>query len=456
MASRLKNIDRNTPMLLPPDLRSWVPENHIVHFILDAASSLDLSEFHINHRGTGSRQYPPEMMLALLIYCYSTGRFSSRVIEEASYSDVIVRYICGNEHPDHDTICTFRRTNGKLFQECFVKVLALAAELGQLKKVGSVSVDGTKIKASASKHSAVSYKKAGQMIVQLELEMEQLMKKAEAADTAGEDNGLSIPDEIIRREDRKARLEKARAVIEERFKEKQEEQEKEYEQKLKKRKDKEKKTGRKPPGRPPQTPAGTPGDRDQYNFTDPESRIMKAGNGRHFEQSYNAQAAVDLDGSMLILGTYVTPAANDKQQLGDVLESIPGDIRKVETVCADCGYFNEAEIRKAEAEKDLTTLIPPGKIKHGTSLEELFDPQIPQHPEAEAPMREIMIHRLKSEPGKELYRKRKFTVEPVFGIIKEVLGFRRFSLRGLKNVNTEWSLVALAYNFKRLFRLIAA
>lgn len=165
MATRLKNLDRDTPMLLPPDLRDWMPENHIAHFLIDAVDRLPAEDFRFNVRGTGDEQYPPRMMLALLIYCYATGRFSSRVIEEATWSDVIVRYICGGDlHPDHDTICTFRRTNRELFEKAFVQVLFMAQETAGLKKVGSVSVDGTKIKANASKHSAVSYKHAGEQI----------------------------------------------------------------------------------------------------------------------------------------------------------------------------------------------------------------------------------------------------------------------------------------------------
>ena len=199
MAVRLVNIDRNTPLLLPPDLRDWVPDDHIVHFVLEAVEVLDLQGFRVNERGTGDEQYPPAMLLGLLVYCYATGRFSSREIEQATYSDVAVRYVCGNTHPDHDTICTFRRVNGALFKECFVKVLGLASELGHLRRVGGISVDGTKIQANASKHAAVSYERAGAMIGQLELEVEELMHKPEDADSTPLDDGFSIPAEIARR-----------------------------------------------------------------------------------------------------------------------------------------------------------------------------------------------------------------------------------------------------------------
>ena len=205
MVARFKTIDRDTPMVLPPDLREWVLDDHIAHFILDAVSVLNMSTFKVNHRGTGDEQFPPDMLLALLIYCYSTGRFSSRVIEGATHLDVAVRLISGNTHPDHDTICRFRRVNGLAFRECFVKVLAMASELGHLKKLGNISVDGTKIKADASKHPAVSYKRADEMIEQLELEVGRLEKMAEEADTSNEDSGLNVPEELARR---KSRLEK--------------------------------------------------------------------------------------------------------------------------------------------------------------------------------------------------------------------------------------------------------
>jgi len=281
MAVRLKIVDRETPMMLPPDIREWIPKDHIVLFIIEAVALMGLKGFKVNTRGSGSEQYSPRMMLVLLIYCYATGRFSSRQIEAATYSDVIVRYICGGDlHPDHDTICTFRRNNGKVFSECFVKVLALASELGCLKKVGGISVDGTKIKANASKHSAVSYKKAGKMIQQLELEVEELIKKAEDADSIPLEDGLSIPEEIARRETRKNKLKEARKIIEERFRESEQAK---YEAKLKKRK--EDNITKKPDPEPPGGKA--PEDKSQYNFTDPESRIMKAGNGKHFEQAYH-------------------------------------------------------------------------------------------------------------------------------------------------------------------------
>ena len=312
MSVRLKTIDRDTPMLMPVDMRDWIPEEHMVNFIIDAISTLGLKGFRVNDRGSGSEQYPPWMMVALLIYCYATRRMSSREIEAATYSDVAVRYICGgNHHPDHDMICTFRRANRAVFSECFVKVLALVRELGQLKRIGGIAIDGTKIKANASKHAAVSYKRAGQMIEQLELEVGELMKKAEDADSTPLQDGLSLPEEIARRSARKAKLEAARQAIEAQFEARRKEKMAEYEAKLERREQRRQK-GESIRGPKLKVPPDTPDDKSQINFADPDSRIMKAGNGNHYEQAYNAQAAVDIEGSYLIVGQRITDRPNDK------------------------------------------------------------------------------------------------------------------------------------------------
>jgi len=452
MAARLKNLDRESPMLFPPDLRDWIPENHIVHFLIGAVDQLPVEDFNINHRGTGDEQYPPRMMLCLLIYCYATGRFSSRVIEEATWSDVMVRYICGGDlHPDHDTICTFRRTNRELFEKAFVKVLLMAQEVAGLKKVGTVSVDGTKIKANASKHSAVSYKHAGEQIELLREEVKQLSAKAEKIDQVPLDDGLSVPDEIARREDRLKSLERARTVIESRYKKEREAKQSEYDAKMAKR-EQTRKEGKKPRGKDPQPPAQDPPDKKQYNFTDSESRIMKSGSGKHFEQAYNAQAAVDTD-TYLIVGQLVTDAPNDKQQLNPVLESIPSEVINPENILADTGYYSEEAVLKAEANNGPTVYCAMAKSGHHISVAELEKQPHPEAPAFDAPMKEQMGYRLKTPKGKELYKLRKQTVEPVFGNIKENLGFRRFSMRGKEKVETEWSLICLTHNLKRIFKL---
>lgn len=448
MATRLKNLDRDTPMLLPPDLRDWIPQKHIVHFLIDAVDRLPAENFRFNQRGTGDEQYPPRMMLTLLIYCYATGRFSSRVIEEASWSDVIVRYICGGDlHPD--TICSFRRTNRELFEKAFVQVLLMAQETAGLRKVGTVSVDGTKIKANASKHSAVSYKRAGEQIELLRKEVGQLTDKAEQIDNVPLDDGLSIPDEIVRREDRIKNLEHARRVIEARYEEERVQEQAEYEKK--KAAYDEKKKNRKPRGKEPKPPSETPPDKMQYNFTDPESRIMKAG-GSSFEQAFNAQAAVDTK-TLLIVGGYVTDAPTDKQQLVPAAQSIPAEVALPENILSDTGYYGDEHIRKTEALSGATVYCAQAKSAHRLRVADLEKQPPPEPPRPGAPMKEQMAHRLKTPEGKSLYKLRKQTVEPVFGIIKEVIGFRRFSMRGKEKAETEWRLVCLSYNLKKMFKL---
>jgi len=437
---------------MPPDLRDWVPGNHMVHFILDAVDQLPAEFFLFNHRGTGESQYPPRMMLSLLIYSYATGRFSSRKIEEATHSDVIVRYICGGDlHPDHDTICTFRRKNRTLFEKAFVEVLLCAKETDHLKKVGTVSVDGTKINANASKHSAVSYKRAGEQIELLRKEVKELTDKAENVDQVPLDDGLTIPDEIVRREDRIETLKEARSIIEKRYEKERIEKQAAYEQKEQKR-EKLRKQGKTPKGKDPVPPSQDPPDKMQYNFTDPESRIMKAGSGKHFEQAYNAQAAVETE-TMLVVGQLLTDAPNDKEQLNPVVESIPEEVMEPENVLADTGYYSEAAVQNLEADDGPTVYCAIEKTGHHRTVSDLEKKAAPEKPAADAGTKEQMKYRLKTDEGKALYKQRKQTVEPVFGIIKEVLGFRRFSMRGKEKAESEWCLVCLSYNLKKLFTL---
>jgi transposase len=451
MSVRLVNIDRETPMLFPVDLREWLPGNHLVHFVVDAVSVLDIGSFKINNTGSGDRQYPPEMMLALLIYCYATGTFGSRRIEAATYTDVAVRYICGNEaHPDHSVICAFRTDNRAAFEEAFKQILLMAQEMGQLKKVGGISVDGTKIHANASKHSAVSYQYAVEMIAEAEREVAELVAKAEGADTAPLEEGLKIPVEIARREDRKAKLEVAKKAMEERFEavkqgqmaEREETAGKDGEPKNTAKKQKEK-----------------PLDEYQYNFTDPESRIMKAGNGQHFEQSYNAQAAVDTEGSMLILGAYVTNHGNDKRELPEIVGAVDEETREVSEVSADTGFYSGEAVAEVEREHEEGKQEGPvvycavEKTGHHKSVKDLEKKSNAGRPPANLTAKQKMERRLKTKKGRAVYKKRKETVEPVFGIIKQAMGFRQFLLRGLEKVNTEWKLVTLAYDFKKLYRL---
>jgi transposase len=459
MATRFVPIDRDTPLLLPPNLRDWVPADHLVHFILDAVAALDLRQVKVNPRGTGSEQYPPHLLLGLLLYSYATGTFGSRRIEQSTYDSVPVRLLTADTHPDHDTLCTFRRENKALLTESFVQVLQLAQQLKVL-KVGQLTVaaDGTKVLAHASKHSAVSYQRAGEMIEQLELEVQQLLAKAEQADATPLQDGLTIPAEITRRQERQAALAQARAEIEARAHARYAAQLAEHEAKLAERGAK-KERGEKVGGKPPQAPTPTPAAGDQYNFTDPESRIMKAGNGHHFEQSYNAQAAVEVE-SRLIVGERVSQSPNDKQELVPTLAAIPAAAGPVTVALVDSGFFSEKAVRQIEqtptgTATGTTVYAAVEKTGHHRSVADLEKRNEPEAPAAAASMPEVMRHRLQTTAGKTLYKLRQQTVEPVFGIIKSVLGFRQFRLRGREKVSLEWTLVCLAYNLKRLHRLNA-
>lgn len=453
MATRFVHIDRQTPLLLPPDLRDWLPEDHLAHFILEAVESLNLTSLRVNERGTGDAQYPPRMMLSLLLYCYASGTFSSRGIERATYDHVPARFLSGDTHPDHDTICTFRRENQALIEESFVRVLELAREL-KLLKVGqiTVSVDGTKVLASASKHAAVSYERAGEMIAELELEVKQLLGKAEQADSTPLADGLTIPQEIARRQQRQAAMEKARGVIEQRARERAAVERPDYEKKMKERAAKQEQ-GQRVGGRPPQPPSPTPGSKEQYNFTDAESRIMKAGNGNHFEQAYNAQAAVEVE-SRLIVAPRVSDAPNDKEQLVPTMAAIPKTVvQSVGAALADNGFYSEEAVKAVEANGETVVYAAVGKTGHHRRVEDLEKKSDPPAPGAGASAVEVMRQRVSTREGKAKYKLRQQTVEPIFGIIKEAMGFRRFSVRGLVKVGWEWTLVCLAYNLRRLHRI---
>jgi len=457
MAARFVNIDYDTPLILPPNLRDWVPANHLAHFILDAVEEMDLRQVRVNERGTGSEQYPPRMLLALLLYCYATGVFSSRRIEQATHDSVPVRMICSDTHPDHDTICTFRAQNKALVQETFVRVLELAQALKFL-QVGhiTVAVDGTKVLANASKHAAVSYEHAGKTIAQLELEVQELLAKAEQADSTPLEEGLSIPEEVQRRQERKAKLAAARAEIEARAKARAAAEMADYQAKLAER-ESQKDKGQKPRGPTPKEPDQQPKASDQYNFTDPESRIMKAGSGQHFEQSYNAQAAVEVE-SRLIVGQRVSQAPNDKQELAPTVATIAQPVKSVGRVLTDSGFYSEAAVQQVEQTPDgqpTGTIVYAAleKKDHHRTVSDLEQKPEPTAPEPGASISEVMKYRLNTAEGKAKYKLRQQTVEPVFGIIKSVLGFRQFLLRGVQKVSLEWEWVCLAYNVKRLHLL---
>lgn len=459
MGARFVNVDHDTPLLLPPDLRDWVAPGHLVHFVMDAVEQLDVRVAKVNERGTGDRQYPPSMLLGALIYSYATGVFSSRAIERSTYENVAMRLLCADTHPDHDTLCKFRRENAALLRTSFAQVLELAAGCGVLKVGGiTVAIDGTKVLASASKHSAVSYEHAGRKMQELDLEIGELLRKAEQVDSTPLDDGLSIPEEVERRVQRKAMLAKARAEMEARAYARAQAERPEYEAKVAKR-EAHQAAGKKPRGKKPTAPSEVPEAKDQYNFTDPESRIMKTG-GSGFQQCYNAQAAVEVD-SRLIVGQRVSSAPNDKEQLVPNVAGIEPAAGPVCEVLIDSGFVSEAAITVVETgskgtHSGLRVLAAVKRERHGRTVAQLEKKDDPPEPASDAPFAERIAHRVATKTGRARYKLRQQTVEPVFGIIKEAMGFRRFSMRGEAKVALEWDLVSLAYNVKRLFHIGAA
>ena len=439
-------IDRDTDYLLAPSVQDWLPESHLARYVVEVVEGLDLSELERAYAGRGSDAYHPAILLALLIYGYATGTFSSRKIERATYDSLAFRYIACNRHPDHDTLATFRRRFGAAFQTAFVQVLQIARE-NQLSRFGTVSLDGTKLHANASRHSALSYAHAQKIEAQLKTEVQELLALAEAADQSNVPDGVRLPDEIKRREDRLAAIAKAKATIEARAQERFEREQAEYQAKLAERAAKTAKTGKKPGGKPPTPPQAGPRADDQVNLTDDESRIMKTGGG--FEQCYNAQAVTDT-ASRLILAAKVTPAANDKEQVVPMLEALQANLagsNQAQTLLADTGYFSEKNV-KACVDANMTPLIAVKREEHHPHWRERFTE--PEPMAASARHVDQMTHALKTKAGRAAYALRKQTVEPVFGIIKSVMGFRQFLLRGLANVQAEWTLVCLAWNLKRM------
>jgi transposase len=442
-------------MLLPPDLRDWVPEDDLVHFVIEAVDRLPLESFRVNHRGTGDKQFPPHMMLALLIYSYANGLFSSRRIERATHRDVAIRYLCAGSHPDHDTICKFRRENLEAFRESFVDVLELAREL-KLLKLGNVSLDGTHLKANASIDQNVSYRRAVEIRDQLRLDIDGLLARAEQADAEGEDS-QKLPEEIARREKLASKMEQAIEELEARARGRQQKAEAKYEEKKAERREKEKKTGKKCTGREPKRPQKKAEDSsEQCNLSDPDARIMRKNKRAGFTQSYNAQAAVDADGSQLVVGQHVSQSASDYAELENGVASIPSGLGKPEAVLADAGYVNGDAFERLEREGVEIYCSVHREDAHNERRYD-FRPEKASKREVKEPTDERLVamrDKLRTGEGKALYAKRNHTVEPVFGVIKAAMGFRGFSLRGKEKVSGEWTLVCLAYNLRRLHRMV--
>jgi transposase len=446
MAGRFRTVDYERALDQTVTIKEVLPADHLARFVVAVISLLDLSAIYARYAPVGGEAYAPEILLGLLFYGYATGVFSSRKIEKATYETIPFRFIAGGWHPDHDTIANFRKTFLSQIIDLFAQVLVVARELGLL-KLGNISLDGSKIHADASKSHAVSH---GRLLVlerRLRAEVEELMALAEQADQGNLPAGLDVKLEIALRQERLANLTQAKVVLEARAEERYEAEEAEYEAKVREREEKARRRGHKPRGRAPRPPATGPRAKDQYNFTDPESRIMKNSTNDGFDQHYNVQVAVD-QASRLIVGNRVSNHASDQGEALPTVDAIPPEAGKPEACALDNGYFSSSNIEGLEA-RGIDPYIAPGRDSHHHSWRERFA-QEPTPPAEDASPMVKMAYKLKTEVGKRLYGLRKSTVEPVIGIIKETLGFRQFSLRGLLAVAGEWCLVCLAYNLKRL------
>ncbi|WP_251963945.1 IS1182 family transposase [Salinibacter ruber] len=452
MSDRFRSVDRQMPYLMPPSLEEWLPEDHLARFVVETVETLDTTVLEKAYDRRGSDAYHPKMLLALLFYGYATGTYSSRKIEEATYDSVAFRYVADNQHPDHDTICTFRRRFLEELEGLFVQILEVAVEMGLL-EVGDVALDGTKVKANASKHKALSYERACELEEQLTEEVEELMEKAEEADDEDLPDETSVPEEIARREKRLEKIREAKQTIEERARERHEAEKAAYEDKMEKRREEEKRAGRKKPGPKPEPPEDTgPEPDDQVNLTDEESRIMHTSeNG--FQQAYNAQATVCMN-SHLILEGHLSQRANDKQELEPALQKLdqlPEKVGSPDRLAADSGYYSSGNARACEDHR-ITPYISTGREEHNQRWKKRFS--APEDPPEEESGLEAMAYRLETREGKDFYGRRKGTAEPVFGIVKEVMGIRQFLLRGLQKVKGEWALIRCAFNLKRMHRLL--
>jgi len=451
MSRKFKTPDYELALNQGITLREALPPNHLARFVVLVIGQLDLSHIYMRYAPVGGEAIAPEILLGLLFYGYATGVFSSRKIEKATYENIPFRFIASGVHPDHDTIANFRKTFLAEIQELFVQIL-LMAKLAGLLKLGNISVDGSKIHADASKSKAVSYKRLGELEIQLRQEVHELLELGEQADQGALrlPEGLVVEDEIAIRKEWLENLAGARAVLEGRAQERQAAEQAEYEAKLRQREEKAKHSGRKPRGRKPKPPEAGPQDKDQYNFTDPDARIMKNSSNAGFDQHYNVQVAVDQE-TMLIVAPALSNHPNDKQEAEPTLEAISPKVGKPTAAALDNGYFSEANVAALER-RGIEPYIATGREPHHKSWHSFFD-EMPK-PAEEASPQVKMAYKLQTEIGQAIYRLRKCTVEPVIGIIKEILGFRQFSLRGLAAVTGEWCLVCLAFNLKRMHSLM--
>jgi transposase len=423
MPERYVNIDRQTPMLLPVDLRDWVAGNDLARLIVEVVEQGDLGQAWSNERGSGSAQYPPGMMLSLLIYAYARGVFSSRRIEQLSYENLSVRYLCANTHPDHDTIAKFRRENGALFKACFGQVLVLARELG-LVKVGKLAVEGTRLAANANRHRFSTREQLEQEQAKLQARIEELLQRAEAADQAeeGEAESEALPAQLADEQKRRQAIKEAL----ERIKQKEAKQQAEK-QELQK-------SGR-----------ASQAKELRMNLTDPDCGILHR-KGAGTVIGYNAQIGVDIQGAGLIVTNTVSANGCDAQLLDQVLEQLKPELGQVKEVVVDCGYESGRRAFELEKKRGTKVYYPPRpkSADSGSKRWHSRGQRLVGH------MRHLIKKRIDSAHGQWLQRRRQTVVEGAFGFIKQSLGFQRFSLRGLEKVQTEWQLVCLAFNLRKL------
>jgi len=450
MTRKFKRVDYEAALRQTVTIEECLPPNHLARFIVTVLARLDLRPIYARYAPIGGEAIDPVILLGLLFYGYATGVFSSRKIEKATYESIPFRFIAGGLHPDHDTLATFRKAFLPEIKALFVEVLLLAQQAGAL-NLGNISLDGSKIHADASKSHAVSYGRLLELERDLRQEVDALFTLSEQMERGDVPAGLNIADEIAFREGRLVHLAQAKAVLQARAEERYQAEQADYEAKRRAREEKARRTGRKPRGRPPEPPTPGPRDSDQYNFTDSDSRIMKNSTNQGVDQHYNAQVAVD-QASLLIVAHTLSNHPNDQAEAIPTLDAIPAQVGTPPAGALDNGYFSARTIEQMEA-RGIEPYIATGRESHHRSWRTYFA-ELPAPPPADATPREKMAYKLQTAVGRAIYGLRKSTVEPVIGIIKEVLGFRQFSLRGLAAAAGEWCLVCLAFNLKRLHVLL--
>jgi len=432
-----------------------LPADHLAYFIAAAVRQLDLTAVYATYGSQGAPPYAPEVLLAVLCYGYATGTFSSRALEGAIRESLPLLFLTGGGQPDHDTLAAFRRRVLPFLPDLFTQVLLLAHAAGVC-QLGNLSMDGTKLQANASKSKAVSAGRLAELTAQLRQEVDALLAEVAAAETGQVPPGRQIPAgvdlaaEVARREAYLARLAEAKAVLEARAEERSTHEQAQYESKVADREAKAAALGHPLRGKPPTPPVPGVRPTDQYNFTDPESRISKNSRDPGFNQHYNGQLAVD-QASRLVVATSLSNQANDQGTLAATLaavQALPAELGQVQSAALDAGYFSAANIALLEA-AGIEPYIGTGRDPHHPSWQARFAAQ-PDPPAADASAKERMAYRLRTPAGQACYRLRKSTVEPVVGILKGVQRYRQCSLRGEAAVRGEWQLVCLSYNLRRL------